>query len=305
MNPLDAERPEKMQFNKDQVVFLRTMGHELRTPLNSIVATCEMMANAVYGELQPSQQKAFQRVLRNGNRLVKLINEVMLYIRAQANALELNSRPVPLKQLLTEQVSQLRERAGAKNLTIEAVIEPETVETISGDPDQITFIINEIISNAISFTLSGSIRVQLGNAAPGRWKFSVTDTGIGIEKENMAQTFAPFWRGKEAKQYAQDGNGLGLAIIREFIRIMGGTIDLQSEVGKGTVVTITLPTVIAAQNDATLVQNAPRPDAALVQSAPEPGTVETKLDTALVQSTPEPASGQEQNPPKPGAGETK
>jgi two-component system sensor histidine kinase/response regulator len=262
MNPLDAEPPEKMQFNQDQVVFLRTMGHELRTPLNSIVATCEMMANAVYGDLQPGQQKAFQRILRNGNRLVKLINEVMLYIRAQANALELNSRPLPLKQLLTEQVSQLRERAGAKHLTIDVVIEPETVETVLGDPDQITFIINEILVNAISFSTCGNIRVQMSNAEPGRWKFTVSDTGIGIEQENLAQAFAPFWRGKDAKQYAQDGNGLGLAIIREFIRIMGGTIDLQSHIGKGTVVTIILPNVIPAQNDSTLEQNPLKSNAA-------------------------------------------
>jgi signal transduction histidine kinase len=262
MNSFDAEHSQNIQFNTDQVMFLRTMGHELRTPLNSISATCEMMANAVYGELQPDQQKAFQRVLRNSNRLVKLINDVMLYIRAQANALELYSRPVPLKQLLTEQVTQLREQADEKHLTIEMIVEAETVETILGDPDQVAYIVNELLVNALSFTAAGNIQARIANAEPGRWKFAVTDTGVGIAPENLAQVFVPFWRGAGAKQYAPTGNGLGLAIVREFVRIMGGAIDLQSQVGKGTTVTITLPTVIPAQNDAILEPKPSGSDAA-------------------------------------------
>jgi signal transduction histidine kinase len=249
MNATDAEHSPDVQFNTDQLAFLRTMGHELRTPLNSIAATCEMMANAVYGELQPGQHKAFQRILRNSSRLVKLINDVMLYIRAQANAMELDSRTVPLKPLLTEQVAGLREQADAKNLTIEVIIEPETVENIAGDPDQVAYIVNEILVNAVSFTASGSIQVRLGSAGPERWKLTVTDTGIGIAPENLARVFVPFWRSVESKQYAPTGNGLGLAIVREFVRIMGGTVDLQSQVGQGTTVTIILPTVISAPND--------------------------------------------------------
>src|SRR5690349_4745710 len=88
----------KMQFNQNQFLFLRTMGHELRSPLNSILGSSEMMVNAVYGEMPEKQLKAAQRIFRNSNRLLNLISAVMLYIRAQANALEFNSLPIALHE---------------------------------------------------------------------------------------------------------------------------------------------------------------------------------------------------------------
>jgi signal transduction histidine kinase len=243
-----GDESDNMSFSHDQFVFLRTMGHELRTPLNSIVATGEMMVNAVYGELQPSQKKAAERIMRNGNRLVNLINAVMLYIRAQANAVELSSLSVPLKELLNEHVARCRERALTKGLTLEISILPDTVETVSADPDQIVFVVNEVLNNAITFTPSGKIEVCVQNADSMHWLLRITDTGIGIEQENLSRIYTPFWRGPSAKQYDQEGNGLGLPIVREFIRIMKGVVDIQSEVGKGTVVTITLPNTIPALN---------------------------------------------------------
>jgi signal transduction histidine kinase len=86
--------------------------------------------------------------------------------------------------------------------------------------------------------------MQVGNADPSRWTLTITDAGIGIEQQDLACVFDPFWRGKSAKQYAQEGNGLGLTIVREFIRLMKGVIDVQSRAGKGTTVKITLPNSI-------------------------------------------------------------
>ena len=244
MNTASPDEPESLQFNRGQFMFLRTMGHELRSPLNSILATCEMMVNAVYGELQPSQAKAAQRILRNSNRLLNLISAVMTFIRAQANALELNSLPVPLVELLKEQFSRSQERATTKGLSMEMIVQEGTIETVHGDPEQIAFIVNELLGNAITFTPSGSIQMQVGNADPGRWALTVTDTGVGIEQENLACVFDPFWRGKDAKQHTQEGNGLGLTIVHEFIRMMHGVIHVESQVGKGTTVKITLPNTI-------------------------------------------------------------
>ncbi len=244
MNKASPDGPEGLQFNRDQFMFLRTMGHELRSPLNSILATCEMMVNAVYGELQPSQARAADRILRNSNRLLNLISAVMIYVRAQANALELNSLPVSLVELLKDQLSRSQERAATKGLSMEMLVQPGVVETVHADPDQITFIVNELLGNAITFTPSGSVRMQVGNADPEHWTLAVTDTGIGIEQENLASVFTPFWRGKDAKQYTQEGNGLGLTTVREFIRLMHGAIDVESQVGKGTTVKITLPNTI-------------------------------------------------------------
>jgi signal transduction histidine kinase len=243
-----GDESENMNFSHDQFVFLRTMGHELRTPLNSIVATGEMMVNSIYGELQPGQKKAAERMMRNGNRLVNLINAFILYIRAQANAVELSSRSVPLKELLNEHVAHCRERALAKGLTLEINIQPDVVETVSADPDQIVFLVNEVVGNAITFTPSGKIEVCARNVDSTHWLLSVTDTGIGIDQENLSHIYTPFWRGPSAKQHDQEGNGLGLPIVREFIRIMKGAIDVKSEIGKGTVVTITLPNSIPAIN---------------------------------------------------------
>ena len=245
-----------MPFNEDQFVFLRTMGHELRTPLNSIVATSEMMVNAVYGELQPGQMKASQRVLRNSNRLLNLINQVMLYIRAQAGALELVSIPVDLAALLKDQISKHQERASAKNLTLELTIGPGSSPEQRGDPDHIAFIVNELLDNAIAFTTAGRVQIEAAPDGEDRWTLRVSDTGMGIAPENTGQVLVPFWRGTEAKQIVPEGNGLGLSIVNEFVRMMGGNLTIESTAGMGTTVTINLPRVIPAHNEAMLPQNA-------------------------------------------------
>jgi signal transduction histidine kinase len=242
-----------VQFNHDQVRFLRVMGHELRSPLNSIQATAEMMANGIYGELQPPQSKATQRILRNSYRLLELINDVMMYIRAQANALERNSVPVSLKDLLHDQISQHQELAAAKGLVIEMHVQPGMVETVQNDPDQIVFIVNELLKNAISFTESGRIHVNVSDAEPDQWMLLVVDTGHGIEPDKIQLAFTPFWRGAGAKQIAPDGNGLGLAIVYELVRLMNGHIDLESQAGKGTTIKVTLPNVVPANLDTSII----------------------------------------------------
>jgi signal transduction histidine kinase len=248
-----------LPFSQEQYAFLRTMGHELRTPLNSIVATSEMMVNAVYGELQPGQARAAQRVLRNGARLTTLINAVMLYIRTRADALELRCVPLSLLELLGKELDQHRAAANAKGVALELVVKPGTDETVSGDPEQIAFMLNELLTNAVTFTPSGSIQIQVANAMPGRWSVTITDTGCGIEPENIPRVFDAFWRGREAKQYSPEGSGLGLAIVREFIRLMDGKIEFQSQPGKGTIVTVTLPRVIAAMSPRPGVTSQPAP----------------------------------------------
>jgi signal transduction histidine kinase len=242
MSVNERRKLDKLRFNQEQFLFLRTMGHELRSPLNSILATSEMMVGNVYGELPPKQLKAAQRILRNSNRLVDLVSATMLYIRAEANALELSSLPIALRELLNQSIAAKRDGAAAKGLNLELVIQPETIQNIQGDPDQIAFIVNELINNAIVFTQSGTIQLQVGSSNANHWTLSVTDTGVGIEPDNLYNVYTPFWRGKDIKQYTEDGNGLGLTIVREFVRLMAGTIDIHSQVGKGTTVKLTLPT---------------------------------------------------------------
>jgi len=240
----EATDERKMQFSQEQFMFLRTMGHELRSPLNSILGTSEMMVNAVYGEMPEKQLKAAQRIFRNSHRLLNIINAVMLYIRAEANVLEFNSLPLVVKELLEQCIAAVQERATAKGLTLELTIQPVTVASVQGDPDQLAFIINELLTNAITFTQAGTIQLQAASVDADHWKIIVSDSGVGIPPEEMAHVFTPFWRGPDVKQYTQEGDGLGLSIVREFLRLMNGTIDIQSQAG--TTVTVTLPTSIPA-----------------------------------------------------------
>src|SRR5882724_70828 len=143
MTTSEAGDQGKMPFNGEQFAFLRTMGHELRSPLNSILGTSEMMVNVVYGELPEKQLKAAQRIFRNSNRLINLISAIMMYIRAEANALEFDSLPISLRELLTKQIATVQERATAKGLKLEITIQPDTIDNLHGDPDQVAFIINE------------------------------------------------------------------------------------------------------------------------------------------------------------------
>ena len=234
------ENDKSLGFDAQQIAFLRTMSHELRSPLNSVMATCEMLLDAVYGDLQPKQFIATERVLRNSQRLLDLIAAISLYARVSAENIEPVIVSFSVKGLLDQEIERHRKTLDEKSLTVELMIDPDVPRTMDGNLDHLTPLMRACISNAVQFTVTGTINIQVSMEG-AQWVVCINDTGVGISAEDLPHVVEPFWRGKYAKQNHRDGNGLGLSIAYEIAQRLGGSFAIQSQVGVGTSVRVALP----------------------------------------------------------------
>jgi signal transduction histidine kinase len=220
----------------------------------TILGTGEMLMDGTYGETSPKQQRAIERLLRNGYHLQNLLAHAMTYIRLRSNALILRSEPVSILDILNSMIVQRKNHVAGKGLALDLVAAPGMPDTIMGDPDYLALTIDELITNALNFTPAGRVTVEI-EPHQDQWTLMVQDTGIGMTSETVGQVFVPFWRGPDAKTYAPQGDGLGLTVVQGLVQAMGGTMAIQSQLAHGTWVSVRLAQVIPALNP-------PMPDSA-------------------------------------------
>ncbi|MEU4561169.1 ATP-binding protein [Actinoplanes sp. NPDC023936] len=222
-------------------VFIQTVTHELRTPLTSILGYTEMLTEDT-GDLSPVQQRSLSAITRNAHRLHETIADLVLLDRPDTAGFP--AAPLDLGELAAMVHTELENAARAKSLSVGFEAEPCWV---LGDRTQLQRALRKLMENAIKFTPpGGSVRCELTTGADGRSvSVSVTDTGIGIPAEDVPGLFTPFHRAGNAMDQAVQGPGLGLAIVRDIVSDHGGTIAVQSVLGRGSTFTITLPAVTA------------------------------------------------------------
>jgi two-component system phosphate regulon sensor histidine kinase PhoR len=228
---------ELRMLDQRKNVFIQTVTHELRTPLTSILGYTEMITDEDGGELTTVQQRALDAILRNAHRLHDTIGDLVLLDRPDQDA-GAHSDTVDLTRLAHLVRDGLADAATAKNLTVTFDAEQGWVR---GDRTQLQRALRKLLENAIKFTpAGGSVDCHLTTDARSV-SVSVTDTGIGIPAEDVPGLFTPFHRAGNAMDQAVQGPGLGLAIVRDIVRDHGGTIAVQSVVGRGSTFTVTLP----------------------------------------------------------------
>jgi signal transduction histidine kinase len=218
--------------------FVATVSHELRTPLTSISGFLEMLQEEEE-EVGETARSYLDVIRRSTGRLHQLVEELLMIAQIEAHRVELDPVLLDLGALASDSVEALRPVAAENGVSIELVAE-SSVE-VRGDARRLAQVIDNLITNAVKFTpTGGSITVSVqGN---GRSVLlGVTDTGIGIPVDEQGQVFSRFFRSRNAAQGAIAGTGLGLAISRSLVEQHGGTIALESEEGRGTNVTVTLP----------------------------------------------------------------
>ncbi|MBB2943646.1 signal transduction histidine kinase/CHASE3 domain sensor protein [Actinoplanes lutulentus] len=221
-------------------VFIQTVTHELRTPLTSILGYTEMLTEES-GELSPLQKRSLSAIMRNAHRLHETIADLVLLDRPEAGS-EVSSEPLDLGELATTVRTELENAARAKELSV--TFDADECWVL-GDRIQLQRALRKLMENAIKFTPSGgSVRCSL-SADERSVSVAVTDTGIGIPAEDVPGLFTPFHRAGNAVDQAVQGPGLGLAIVRDIVSDHGGTITVQSVVGRGSTFTLTLPVVPA------------------------------------------------------------
>lgn len=240
---LDSTNSELQDATRAKSRFLASMSHELRTPLNSIIGFSGILANGMAGELTEEQGRQIEMIRRSGNRLLELINGVLDLSRVEAGGVEIHLETFDACDIVREVAETVRPLAQAKGLTLDVFV-PHDELRVQTDPGRLRQILLNLVGNAIKFTHAGSVEMGVDHATTnGVVRFSVTDTGPGIDPEDRARVFSAFERLESEESPPPDGTGLGLAISREYAHLMGGEILLDSTVGQGSRFTLVIPSM--------------------------------------------------------------
>jgi signal transduction histidine kinase/ligand-binding sensor domain-containing protein/FixJ family two-component response regulator len=241
--------------NRAKSTFLAHMSHELRTPLNAILGFSSLMRD---GEASENQRKDLDRINRSGEHLLGLINNVLDLAKVESGRTELHIEACDLKRLVDEIMEMMGVRAREKNLALRSDASPEFPRVAKTDAGKLRQVLINLLGNAIKFTEKGFVELRLSSrAAEGAQHilltFEVEDTGIGISSEDQQRIFDAFVQA--GKQGIQKGTGLGLTISRQFVDLMGGTIEIASAPGKGTRFRVELPAERAEESEAASSEN--------------------------------------------------
>jgi signal transduction histidine kinase len=224
--------------------FLANMSHEFRTPLNAILGYTHMLLNGVTGPVADTQRKSLTRIDSNSRHLLALINDILDITRIEAGRMPLNLVTFHIPELVDEVMSELEPIIKRSNLVVRPSM-PRTLPAIKSDRQKVKQIVLNLLSNSLKFTPAGSVTVgAIYDPKSRNIAIAVSDTGVGIATDDQAKVFEDFRQldGSPARGYG--GTGLGLSICRRLSQMLGGTIELQSTLGKGSVFTLRLPTRI-------------------------------------------------------------
>jgi signal transduction histidine kinase len=235
------------EANRAKSEFLANMSHELRTPLNHVIGFTELVVDKNFGDLNPKQEEFLKDVLQSGRHLLALINEILDLSKVEAGKMDLTLSRVFLRPLLDNSLIMVKEKALKQRLKLMSEI-PDHLEPFQADERKLKQILYNLLSNAVKFTPGGGtiqVRVSPENGASGRDKglrFSIIDSGIGLEPEDLERIFRPFEQVDNSASRKFQGTGLGLALTRKMVELHGGRIWAASEgEGKGSAFHFILP----------------------------------------------------------------
>ncbi len=245
------ERTEKLTAANEELAkasqakdrFLASMSHELRTPLNGIIGFAEFLADGKPGPVNDKQKEYLGDVLTSGRHLLHLINDMLDMVKVQAGKVKLNNERFHIRQAMEEVSAGVRPLAENKRIEMNMTIAPD-LDMVMLDQQRFRQILYNLLSNALKFTDDGG-RVGIDAAREGaeRFRLAVRDNGIGIKAADMQRLFTEFEQLETGAARRFGGTGLGLALTRQIVHLLGGVINVESEFGKGSAFTVVLPIV--------------------------------------------------------------
>ncbi len=215
------------------------MSHELRTPLNSIIGFTSMILDGFAGKLNSEQDKQLNIVKSSGLHLLALINDVLEISKIESGKMDANFEEFDLREMIRKTVHYFQIETKAKNLELKLNL-IAAAESINNDRRRIEQILINLVNNAIKFTQQGSITVS-SDQTDDQFTIRVEDTGPGVSDEDIPMLFDMFWRVRQGSVLEKEGTGLGLAISQKIAGLLGGEIQVSSQLGQGSVFTLILP----------------------------------------------------------------
>jgi signal transduction histidine kinase/ActR/RegA family two-component response regulator len=243
--------------------FLASMSHELRTPLNSVLGQAQALTEGTFGALTPAMRDALEVITASGTHLLSLLNTVLELARLEAGAVKLHLEVVGVAAVAHEATQVVRPQAAKKQLELTLDVRCGREDVASFDRLRVRQILVNLLANAVKFSPERSaVRLTVSKEEQA-WAFSVRDVGPGIDKHEQLRLFHPFVQGDGGRARRHEGAGLGLALVKRLVDLHGGSIELESEPGKGSCFTVRLPLDV----DAPLPVATPTPSMGSFRSA--------------------------------------
>ena len=232
---LESASRAALAASKAKSEFLSSMSHEIRTPMNAILGTADLLTET---PLNSEQGRYVSTLVSNGNALLELINSVLDLARMESGRLNLEATAFDLVEVVEKTIDTLAVRADEKQLELAIRFAPTVPTRLVGDPLRLRQVITNLIGNAIKFTDAGEVAIvvdqELSAQKPGNLRFAVSDTGIGIGADKLANIFSAFTQADSSTTRRYGGSGLGLAIVERLVGLMGGRVWVESTPGKGS-----------------------------------------------------------------------
>lgn len=233
--------------NKVKSAFLASMSHEIRTPMNGVLGMADLLGRT---ELNDHQRRLLSTIDQSARTLLLIINDILDHSRIEAGKLELDIHEFDLRECVESAVELMSEEAARKSIEISLLMPPSLPRFVFGDPGRLRQVLVNIIGNAVKFTSRGGVIIRVGaqtrDDATAELRFSIADTGIGMDEKTQALLFKPFSQGDSTISRRFGGTGLGLTIANDLIALMRGELRLESQLGKGTTVSFAIPLDVSA-----------------------------------------------------------